>query len=121
MMGQILKPVANIPLTAPSTPGKLPTIKGCVFNPPVYLDRGKLYLIVVSHRRVYVPEKGFYDVPDKGHLTFIAGFKRIDVSHPNGAGLRCWAFEALEGHPPADWVPKAQGSYTAHEARGIRA
>lgn len=141
-MGQILKPVANIPLTCPSVPGKVTDIKGCKFTPAVFLNRGKMYFVVVTNKAKWfkwpegipqtqervqsyeragflVLQRGFYDVPDKGYLTFITDFKPYAKSERSIAGSTCYIFEALEGNPPADWVPNVQGRYTAHQTAGI--
>jgi hypothetical protein len=99
-----LSQVAHIPLTAVGqVPGTLGEIKGCKFFPPVTL-------VVVSHHKVYTPQPGWYDVPDKGYLTWVKGFRVVQVSKPNAAaefvpGLgthRAWVFEAIEGQPPVD-------------------
>lgn len=104
-MPEILTQVSNIPLTAPSTPARLTNLKGCRFFPGVFLDRGKLYFVVITHRPRYIPEPGFYDVPDKGYLTWIDRFVFKEVSMANEHGAKCWVFEAMEGHPPKDRMP----------------
>lgn len=105
-MEQIAQPVSNLPLTCLSTPGKIENLKGCKFIPALYLNRNTYYFIVVTPRYPYIPVKGFYDCPDKGYITYVDGFKFVACSHPSEANYRCWVFEAFEGTPPHDWVPK---------------
>lgn len=99
-----LTQVSHIPLTCPSSPATIKVLKGCEFIPPVTLNRGTLYFIVVSNREVYIPSPGWYDVPEKSHLTWIKSFKPVDVSKRSHAGSACWVFEAFEGLPPVEAV-----------------
>jgi len=112
-MGEILKPVSNLPLTCPSTPGILRRLKGCRFEPGVWLARHKLYLIVVTQNppELYQTISGFYEVPDKGIVAFIREFKPLQVSHRSEAGTRAIVYEAIEGDPPLDWKPEMQFDY----------
>jgi len=107
--GIIQKQISNIPLTCPGTPAAVTEIKGCKFTPAVYLDRGKLYLVVVSPQLPgrMIPKTGFYDVPEKGYLTWIASFKIVAVSAPSFARYYCHILEAFEGDAPKDCVPVA--------------
>jgi len=109
-MGEISKPISNLPLTAPATPGMLREIKGCRFEPAVWLSREKFYLIVVTHYdpKTYRTIPGFYDVPDKGVVAFIVRFRPIQVSSISVAGMKAIVFEAIEGTPPIDWTPDKQ-------------
>ena len=107
-MGELIKAqISNIPLTCPGTPAAVTEIKGCKFTPAVYLDRGKLYLVVVSPQRPgrMIPKAGFYDVPEKGYLTWIASFKIVAVSAMSFARYYCHILEAFEGDPPKDCAP----------------
>jgi hypothetical protein len=96
-------------LTCPGTPAAVTEIKGCKFTPAVYLDRGKLYLVVVSPQLPgrMIPKAGFYDVPEKGYLTWIASFKVVAVSASSFARYYCHIFEAFEGDAPKDCAPVA--------------
>jgi len=92
-MGSIIRPTSNIPLTAPAIPGMLKELKGCCFNPPVWLGRGKLYLIVVTPNPAYQTIAGFYEVPDKGIVTYIKDFKlftgvNVERGHEQGFYIR---------------------------------
>jgi hypothetical protein len=51
-MPELIKPVANLPLQ--TEPGCVREIKGCVFNPPVYLIRGHRYLINLTKNPLFV-------------------------------------------------------------------
>lgn len=108
MTGQFLQ-IANLALEAPEYGGTYPPIKGCVFNPPLYLETGRYYLIVVTSRFKFVPVPGFYDAPTKGKLIWVKEFRLLGVSMPSPAWMRCWAFEAIEGDPPADSIPYVWG------------
>lgn len=100
-----LTQVSHIPLTCPGSPGNIKMIKGCEFVPPVTLNRDCLYFIVVTFRDPYIPQPGWYDVPEKGHVTWIKSFSLIQVSNPClPQKLRCWVFEAFEGLPPIEAV-----------------
>jgi len=103
----IKKQISNIPLTCPGTPASVTEIKGCKFTPAVYLDRGKLYLVVVSPQLPgkLIAQKGFYDVPEKGYLTWIDHFKVVAVSYRSLAGYYCHILEAFESDAPRDCVP----------------
>ncbi|MFZ2399008.1 MAG: hypothetical protein WAW31_10160 [Smithella sp.] len=114
-MGSIIRPTSNIPLTAPAIPGMLKELKGCCFNPPVWLGRGKLYLIVVTPNPAYQTIAGFYEVPDKGIVTYIKDFKLLQVSMWNEAMNRAFIFEAVEGDPPLDWKPESQFDYRKYQ------
>jgi hypothetical protein len=107
--GMIKKQVSNIPLTCPGTPASVTEIKGCKFTPAVYLDRGKLYLVVVSQQLPgrMIPKAGFYDVPEKSYLSWIGSFKIVAVSAMNMAGYFCHIFEAFEADAPKDCIPVA--------------
>lgn len=91
--------VANIPLECPTTTMRINSWKGCRFYPPAMLERGKLYLVVTSWQRIYIPVKGWYDVPEKGHITYISGFKAVYLSYKSIANARTWVFECFEGQP----------------------
>lgn len=114
-MGSIIKPVANLPLTAPGIPGMLKELKGCQFNPPVWLTRNRLYLIVVTPHLVYQTIRGFYEVPDKGIVTFVKDFKLLQESMWSEARNHAFVFEAIEGDPPLDWTPKSQFDYRKYQ------
>ena len=120
-MGMIAKPVANIPLTAPGAPGMLRALKGCRFEPAVWLSRGKMYLIVVTANdpRTYRTIPGFYDVPDKGKVVFIKTFTLLQISAMSVA--RTWAivYEAMEGDPPLDWTPDKQFDYRQYKIEEV--
>jgi hypothetical protein len=105
----IKKQVSNIPLTCPGTPASVTEIKGCKFTPAVYLSRGKLYLVVVSPQRPgrMIPKAGFYDVPEKGYLSWIGSFKIIAVSAMSMAGYFCHILEAFESDVPKNCIPVA--------------
>jgi hypothetical protein len=105
--GTIQKQISNIPLTCPGTPATVTELKGCKFTPAVYLDRGKLYLVVVSPQLPgrLVAQKGFYDVPEKSYLTWIENFKIVAVSARSTAGYYCHILEAFEGDAPKDCAP----------------
>lgn len=118
-MAEIIKPVANIPLTAPSTPGVLATLKGCPFNPPVTLNRNELYLIVVTPSLAYRTVPGFYDVPDKGFVTFCRDFILVSASQLGPAKTRAFVFRAIEGTPPLDWVPDKAFDYRKYNIEQI--
>ena len=114
-MGSIIRPTSNIPLTAPAIPGMLKELKGCEFNPPVWLARDKFYLIVVTPNPAYQTIAGFYEVPDKGIVTYIKDFKLLQVSMWNEAMNRAFIFEAIEGDPPLDWKPESQFDYRKYQ------
>jgi len=114
-MGQIIKPVANLPLTAPGIPGILKELKGCEFNPPVWLGRDRFYLIVVTPNPFYQTIAGFYEVPDKGIVTFVKGFKFLQVSKWSASKNHAFVFEAIEGDPPLDWTPQSQFDYRKYQ------
>jgi len=101
-----LSSVSNIPLTCPSTPGVLREIKGCQFVPPVFLNRDTLYFVVVTNRLSYMPQSGWYDVPDKGYLTWIKAFQLLQVSYVSIAGSHARIYKAIEGEPPVECVLK---------------
>jgi hypothetical protein len=103
----IQKQISNIPLTCPGTSAAVTEIKGCKFTPAVYLDRGKLYLVVVSPQLPgkLIAKKGFYDVPEKSYLTWIENFKIVAVSAPSPARYYCHILEAFEGDAPKDCAP----------------
>jgi len=105
----IKKQVSNIPLTCPGVPASVTEIKGCKFTPAVYLNRGKLYLVVVSPQLPgrMVLKAGFYDVPEKSYLTWIDSFKIVAVSAMNHARYFCHIFEAFEGDAPKNCLPIA--------------
>jgi hypothetical protein len=107
-MGELIqKQISNIPLTCPGTPATVVELKGCKFTPAVYLNRNHLYLVVVSPQLPgrLVAQKGFYDVPEKGYLTWIESFKVIAVSAPSSARYYCHILEAFEGDAPKDCAP----------------
>lgn len=110
-MGKIIVPgrdnkdlskVSHIALTCVPTPYQLKEVKGCHFNPPVTLNRDVPYLIVVSHQQLYVPLPGWYDIPEKGCLSWIARFQFVQVSQPSLVIYKAFVFRALEGLPPVD-------------------
>lgn len=106
MTGQFLQ-VANLELECPEYGGAYPPIKGCIFNPPLYLPGERYYLIVVTARPIFRPMPGFYNV--KATLIWVKEFRLLQVSMPSPAGMKCWAFEAIEGDPPKDAVPYVWG------------
>ena len=99
--------VSNIPLTYVSMPTSIRVLKGCAFIPPCPIARDTLYFIVVSNQPKYIPQPGWYDVPEKGHLTWIARFLPVQLSRLSITGARCWVFEAIEGTPPVDALVNA--------------
>ena len=101
--------IANLALECPEYGGAYPPIKGCVFNPPLYLTSDKYYLIVVTSRLIFVPETGFYFAPTKNKLIWVKKFRLLQVSMSSPAGMECWAFEAIEGDPPKNVVPYVWG------------
>jgi hypothetical protein len=63
---------------------------------------------VVSNRFNYEPAKGFYDVPNKGFITWIGSFRTIAVSDPMVIGAVhhiAYIFEAIEDNPPPGLNP----------------
>lgn len=118
-MAEIIKPVANIPLTAPSLPGVLAELKGCMFNPPVTLNRDELYLIVVTPAMAYRTIPGFYDVPDKGFVTFCRDFILVAASQVGRGRTRAFVFQAIEGEPPHDWVPDKGFDYRRYRVEQV--
>jgi len=101
--------IANIPLECPELPARVTEIKGCKFSPPVYLGRGRYYLIVVTFRKWWTPKAGFYHVPGRGYATWIERFVMIAQSAPSEAQGRCFIFECFEGTPPLDAQPFRYG------------
>ena len=113
--------ISNIPLTYNSLPMTLTDIKGCKFTPALYLNSKTHYLVLVSHRppTLIKPECGFYDVPDKGHLAWIRSFAPVGMSAQNIAGNRCYVWEAIEGMPPPNVIPKLFSSDTMGKVSGV--
>lgn len=101
--------IANIPIERPELPTRIRDIKGCSFMPPVYLTAGRLYLIVVTHRKWWTPKQGFYHVPAARYATWISRFVMIAQSAPSESQGRCFIFECLEGTPPIDAQPFRYG------------
>jgi hypothetical protein len=140
-MGNILQPIANIPITTTTTPGILRGVKGCRFEPGLWLNTSDMYLMIMSQEdHVPYPQAGFYDVPDKGKVVFITHFKPYqrseyrtitpeDVAESNGNDdvlnrLRKWrmfVFLAYQGDPPYDFVPTADYNYKQAQIEQIMA
>jgi hypothetical protein len=102
-------------LMTTNTPLRLERVHQCTFNPAVYLNRNTLYYIIVAVRHPYVPKPGFYDVPEKGFITWITEFKTVAVSQPTPVKIwseeekklvdyvnKAYIFEAKEGQAPKD-------------------
>lgn len=103
-------------LSFPEFPTKVRILKGIRFNPEVILNSKTLYFIVVSNRFNYEPAKGFYDVPNKGFITWIGSFKPIAISDPMKIGAVhhiAYIFEALEDSPPPGLTPHRAGGNNA--------
>lgn len=92
--------IANIPLECPELPARVTEIKGCKFSPPVYLSRDHHYLIVVTFKKWWTPQQGFYHVPGRRYATWISRFSMIARSEDSVSGGRCFIFECFEGTPP---------------------
>jgi hypothetical protein len=125
----ILKPIANLPLSSPPRGVLFRDIKGCSFGKGLRLNPGHLYLFFSSQENsIPLPPSGFYDIADKGVTVFIKHFKpymrsdyrRITVAesitmHATAAAelskWRVFVFEAFEGDPPLDWVPDRNFNY----------
>ena len=127
----ILKPVANIPITTTSSSGILKGVKGCRFEPGLWLNTTDMYLMIMSQEEhVPYPPAGFYEVPDRGKTVYITHFKPYqrserrqitpdDVAASNGnmevlAQLHKWrmfVFLAYEGDVPFNFVPDANFDY----------
>ena len=112
-MSDIMKPIANLPLTAPPMGITVKEIKGCEFNPELWLVPPHLYLMLFDQRTICEnPFPGFYSVPDKGDkVVFCKGFKPYRRSEKNEFGWSTFVFIALEGDPPLDWVPDQKYNY----------
>lgn len=133
-MSDLLQPIANIPLTTTSSPGILRGVKGCRFEPGLWLRKGELYLMIMSQEgQVGYPPPGFYDAPDLGRIVYVKYFKPYQRSEHRTitsqdfiesagneevlARLRQWrmfVFQAFEGDPPNDFVPTANFDYKQH-------
>ena len=100
-------------LSCPEFPTKVRIIKGIRFNPKVTLNSKTLYFIVVSNRFNYEPVAGFYDVPNKGYITWIGKFIPIAISHPLAIGAVhhiAYVFQAYEDTPPVGLTPFKAGN-----------
>jgi hypothetical protein len=103
----------HLTLMAPNTPLRMEKVQHCIFNPAVYLNRGTLYFLMVTYKHPFTPETGFYNVPEKGYITWIRGFRLIAVSQEHHFPLwdenvgenvtyanKAYLFEAFEGEAP---------------------
>jgi hypothetical protein len=113
-MPEIRCQVANAPITRPSFPGKLKSVKkkdgylGMNFFPSLYLDRGKLYLLTFVSKQTGVPATpppGFYPVVDSDEIVYCGRFIFLAQSTANEWGWTCWAWQGFQADPPADHVP----------------
>lgn len=99
-------------LSCPEFPVKVRKLKGIEFNPEVILNRKTLYFIVVTNRFNFIPAVGFYDVPNKGFITWIGGSKLISKSNELVVGPVTnigYIFEMFEDTPPIGIVPYRGG------------
>ena len=130
-MGEILRPISNVPLTTTSSPGILRGVKGCRFEPGLWLRPNELYLMIMSkEREIPMPPPGFYEAPDKGETYYISHFKPYQRSeyrtiteedrialHNNPEQLqelhkwRMFVFTAYEGDVPFNYVPTRNFDY----------
>ncbi len=95
-------------LSCPEFPTKIRKVKGLEFIPPFVMNSRTLYFVVVSDRPTYYPSVGFYDVPERGFITWVKEFRLVaqSVSLPRGSVFHtAYVFEAIEGHPPAGVFP----------------
>ncbi len=94
-------------LNCPTITMYVDVVKECVFNPPVFLTTKRLWFVaVVNSEHMKPPPAGWYDVPEKGHITWIRYFRLEAASLPNSLRSRCFIWEAFEGDPPMDILPK---------------
>lgn len=101
----MLSQIANIPLEWSRVPIKIQMLKGCQFTPALYLPAGKLWFFVVTFKRGYRIQPGFYPVPERGDIAWVKGFKPYAMSERSAANGICYVFEAIEGDPLKDAVP----------------
>ena len=140
-MSGILQPVANIPLTTTTTPGILKGVKGCRFEPGLWLNTTDMYLMVMSREeQIGYPPAGFYEVPDRGEVVYITRFKPYqrseyrtitpaDVLESMGNtevlnNLKRWrmfVFIAYQGDPPLGFMPSSNFDYRKHKIQKIAA
>ncbi len=133
-MSSVLQPVSNISLTTTSNPGILRGVKGCRFEPGLWLRKGELYLIIASTENlISLPPAGFYDAPDLGKIVYCKYFKPYQRSEyrtitpqdiVDSAGneevlnrlkqWRMYVFLAFESDPPKDCVPTVDFDYKQH-------
>lgn len=102
-------------LSCPEFPTRVRVIKGIRFNPEVTLNSKQLYFITVSVRHNYEPATGFYDVPNKGYVTWIGRFDKIAVSYPLRIGTvehTAYIFKAIEDNPPLGLIPNRKRNET---------
>jgi hypothetical protein len=119
-MSDILRPVANLPLTVPPRGVLFRMVKGCSFNKGLRLDPDKLYLLFHSReQKISMPPAGFYDVPDKGIVIFVKEFKPYARSEFNEFGWRVYVFRAFQGDPPLDWKPDKNFNYKQAEIERV--
>jgi hypothetical protein len=138
-MGDLLRPIANLPLTIARPTDSLfsrtiVNLKGCIFNPGVYLKSGVYYFINITRGTFFQTPKGnwvivqstgerqfmngFYGLPDN-RVVFIRDFKPVAISAPNEFGYRGWIFEAIPGEVPKDWLPDKEFDYARYEIEEV--
>ena len=128
-MSNILCPVSNYPLTAPPMGITFPSIKGCPFNPELWLSPPNLYLMVHERGKACRnPYVGFYNIPDQDRNVWIKEFRPYHRSEEriiNGEDMakcdyaqlvqlsmwRIFVFIAIQGDAPMDYVPQVNFDY----------